>query len=360
MSGGDSYRAFASRVVTWQRKHGRRDLPWQQTRDPYRIWLSEIMLQQTQVATVLRYYERFIAAFPDASALAAAPVSRVLELWSGLGYYRRAHHLHAAARQVAERFDARFPVDSASLITLPGIGRSTAAAIAAFASDERGAILDGNVKRVLARHRGIEGWPGEPGVEALLWRAAEASLPPRGDIAAYTQGMMDLGATICTRSRAHCERCPVADDCIAQREARVHELPASRPRKPLPRREVVVLLIEHDGQVLLERRPPTGVWPGLLGLPELPVDADIAAAVTMRFGMPPAAIQRLPHRTHVFTHFMLEMRPARAVLDALPPLSGQPSLVWLPPARASQSGVPAPLRRLLAELDVMTSAAVML
>ena len=305
---------FAARVVAWQRVHGRRDLPWQQTRDAYRIWLSEIMLQQTQVATVLRYYPPFVAEFPDVAALAAAPLSRVLELWSGLGYYRRAHHLHAAACRVVERFGARFPAHASDLATLPGIGRSTAAAIAAFASRERGAILDGNVKRVIARHRAIEGWPGEPRVEALLWREAEALLPDGDDIDAYTQGMMDLGATICTRSRPVCERCPVAGDCLARREARTHELPAPRPRKALPRRKVVMLLIVRDGHVLLERRPVTGVWPGLLGLPELPVDADVSAAVTARFGIPPIAIQRLSHRTHAFTHFILEMRPARVVL----------------------------------------------
>jgi A/G-specific adenine glycosylase len=347
MCGWQALPVFASRVVEWQREHGRRDLPWQQTRDAYRIWLSEIMLQQTQVATVLRYYPRFVDAFPDVTSLAAAPLARVLELWSGLGYYRRAHHMHAAARDVVERFDGRFPVDSASLITLPGVGRSTAAAIAAFASRERGAILDGNVRRVLARHRGIDGRPGEPRVEALLWREADALLPDHEDIGAYTQGMMDLGATICSRSHPQCERCPVAGDCIARSDGRVHELPAPRPRKSLPRREVVVLLIERDGHVLLERRPATGVWPGLLGLPELPVGADVSAAITARFGVPPASIERLPHLTHVFTHFALEMRPSRIVMDAWPPHLSHPSLEWLPPHRVAGAAVPAPVRRLL-------------
>src|SRR5512143_2699547 len=196
---------FAKRLVNWQRVHGRRDLPWQGTRDAYRIWLSEIMLQQTQVATVLPYYARFLAEFPGAVALARAPLARVLELWSGLGYYRRAHHLHAAARAVVADHGGRFPGDAATLATLPGIGRSTAAAIAAFASGERGAILDGNVKRVLARHRGVDGWAGTPAVEAKLWRIAESLLPAGGrDIAAYTQALMDLGATLCTRSRPRC------------------------------------------------------------------------------------------------------------------------------------------------------------
>src|SRR4029078_11336010 len=195
----------AARVSEWQRVHGRHDLPWQQDRDPYRIWLSEIMLQQTQVATVLPYYARFVAAFPTVASLAAAPLDHVLAIWSGLGYYRRAHHLHAAANAVVRDQGGVFPRDAATLAALPGIGRSTAAAIAAFASDERGAILDGNVKRVLARHRGVDGWPGEPRVQAALWQIADALVPPNAsDIRAYTQGLMDIGATICTRTRQQC------------------------------------------------------------------------------------------------------------------------------------------------------------
>ncbi len=191
---------FAARLVAWQRKHGRHGLPWQGTRDPYRIWLSEVMLQQTQVATVIPYFERFVAAFPDVRALAAAPIERVLEHWSGLGYYRRAHHLHAAAKAVAGQWGGVFPGDASTLATLPGIGRSTAAAIAVFATGARAAILEGNVKRVLARHRGIAGAPGTPAVEAALWGAAEALLPAR-DIETYTQALMDMGATVCTRTK---------------------------------------------------------------------------------------------------------------------------------------------------------------
>lgn len=338
---------FASRVVAWQREYGRRDLPWQQTRDAYRIWLSEIMLQQTQVATVLRYYERFVDAFPDVTSLARAPLARVLELWSGLGYYRRAHHLHAAAREVVERLDARFPADASMLSTLPGIGRSTAAAIAAFASNERGAILDGNVKRVLARHRAIAGWPGAPRVEALLWREAATLLPEHAEIAAYTQGLMDLGATICTRSKPRCGLCPVAGDCIARREARVAELPASRPKKLLPRREVVVLLIEQADRVLLERRPPTGVWPGLLGLPEMPIDGDVASFVATRYGLSPQTIEHLSPMTHAFTHFVLAMRPARVAVGVGPFATATPGMEWIPREIAARAAIPSPVRRLL-------------
>jgi A/G-specific adenine glycosylase len=253
---------FAARLVAWQRIHGRHDLPWQGTRDAYRIWLSEVMLQQTQVATVLPYYERFIASFPDVRALAAAPVERVLEHWSGLGYYRRAHHLHAAAKGVVAQLAGGFPCDTKALATLPGVGRSTAAAIAVFASGARAAILDGNVKRVLARHRGVAGFPGAADVEANLWRAAESLLPAR-DIEIYTQALMDLGATVCTRTKPNCGACPVARDCVALTQDRVGELPSPRPRKVLPQRAVRVLLIERGGEILFERRPPLGIWGGL-------------------------------------------------------------------------------------------------
>ncbi|HSQ82041.1 MAG TPA: A/G-specific adenine glycosylase [Casimicrobiaceae bacterium] len=339
---------FAKRLVNWQRVHGRRDLPWQGTRDAYRIWLSEIMLQQTQVATVLPYYARFLAEFPGAVALARAPLARVLELWSGLGYYRRAHHLHAAARAVVADHGGRFPGDAATLATLPGIGRSTAAAIAAFASGERGAILDGNVKRVLARHRGVDGWAGTPAVEAKLWRIAESLLPAGGrDIAAYTQALMDLGATLCTRARPRCEACPVAGDCIALREQRVDVLPSPRPRKPLPRREVRVLLLEFDGKLLLEQRPPLGIWAGLWSLPEVAVDDDVPARVVARFRAVPGPVEALPAIDHGFTHFRLTMHPLRVPLRDWPPGAQSPGVQWLTREAAMAAALPAPIRKLL-------------
>ena len=233
------------------------------------------MLQQTQVATVIPYYERFVATFPDVRALAAAPLDRVLAHWSGLGYYRRAHHLHAAARAIVERHGGVFPCDAQTIATLPGIGRSTAAAIAAFAFGERGAILDGNVRRLLARHRGVAGYPGDAPVEQELWRQGEALLPDRS-IEAYTQALMDLGATVCMRRAPRCPECPVAADCIARREGKVAELPAPRPRKILPQRAVRVLLIERAGTILFEKRPATGIWAGLWSLPEIAVDDDAA------------------------------------------------------------------------------------
>jgi A/G-specific adenine glycosylase len=364
--------SFAARVLAWQRTHGRHDLPWQASRDAYRIWLSEIMLQQTQVATVLPYFARFVAEFPTVGALAVAPLSRVLALWSGLGYYRRAHHLHAAARIVVERHGGRFPSDAATLAALPGVGRSTAAAIAAFASGERGAILDGNVKRVLARHRGVDGWPGKPQVMSQLWRRADALLPSAADcardrlaMADYTQGMMDLGATICTRTRPRCDACPVRDDCVAHRESRVDALPSPRPRRTLPQRAVILLLLERDDMILFERRPAVGIWGGLWSLPEVRFDGDgnvdidslVGADIRARFGIENGMCERLAPLTHAFTHFALTMHPVRVVLDA--PLHAMQSgaLEWLTLDAALDVALPAPIRRLIRSLETRAAAA---
>lgn len=389
---------FASRIVVWQRGHGRRDLPWQGTRDPYRIWLSEIMLQQTQVATVLPYYLRFLAAFPDVAALARASIDDVLAHWSGLGYYRRAHHLHAAARTVMEAHGAVFPRDAATLETLPGVGRSTAAAIAAFSSGARVAILDGNVKRVLARHAGVEGWPGAPKVGAVLWGVAQARLPrarclPRDtglsretclrggtpsrdamsrdaglavdtvpdekrethddDIEAYTQGMMDLGATVCTRTQPRCGACPVADDCVARLEARTDSLPSPRPARTLPHRDVRVLLIQRGDQVLFERRPAQGIWGGLWSLPECALDHDACAEVLVRFGIVADDVNALPTLEHGFTHFTLTMHPLRLTATQAPKhVAGHDDLAWLSNDAAEATGLPAPIRRLVRSLDL--------
>ena len=338
-------RGFAARVVAWQRAHGRHDLPWQRTRDAYRVWLSEVMLQQTQVATVVPYYERFVAAFPDVRALAAADPDRVLALWSGLGYYSRARHLHEAARRVVGDHLGVFPADAATLATLPGIGASTAAAIAAFASGERGAILDGNVKRVLARHRGVGGDPGAPAVEARLWAIARR-LVPREHVEAYTQGMMDLGATLCARTKPRCGECPVARDCVARREGRTAELPGRRTRRALPRREVQLLWIERAGEVLLERRPSTGVWGRLWSLPEADAGADPVAALVERHGVRARLVERLAPVEHAFTHYALTMHPVRLVATRM---RGEAPADCRWAARAELAGLalPAPIRSLL-------------
>ncbi|MEW6119768.1 MAG: A/G-specific adenine glycosylase [Pseudomonadota bacterium] len=340
-------KSFAARIVDWQRRHGRHTLPWQGTHDPYRVWLSEIMLQQTQVAAVIPYFERFVERFPDLAALAAAPEDEVLALWSGLGYYSRARNLHAAARKIAEEHAGRFPDTPETIATLPGIGRSTAAAIAALAFSRRSAILDGNVKRVLARHAGIAGWPGDKQVEATLWRQAEALLPAR-DIAAYTQGMMDLGAMLCTRNRPGCTVCPVREDCLARAQNRTAELPAPRPRKVLPEREIQMLVLLDRGELLLEKRPPRGIWGGLWSLPELAVETDCARHCHARFGLTIRSQASLPPLTHGFTHFRLRIRPVRA--DLVPRAATLPGHVWLPPADALDAALPAPVRRLIASI----------
>ncbi len=339
---------FAQRVVAWHAKCGRRDLPWQGTRDAYRVWLSEIMLQQTQVATVVRYYARFLQRFPDVASLAAAPLAEVMRLWAGLGYYSRARNLHACARRVVSEHGGEFPRDALALAKLPGIGRSTAAAIAAFCFGARAAILDGNVKRVLARHFAVDGFPGASAVERRLWNLAEELLPQRRAMRAYTQGLMDLGATVCTRARPRCEACPVASTCLAFRTGRVAELPAPRPRKPVPTRRVHTLIAVHGDAVLVERRAPTGVWGGLLALPQFDSAAALHAAVrTLADG---ARARRLPARRHAFTHFTLAFTPHVVRVARLAPRAGEPGAEWLPLAQIETAALPTPIRALLRDV----------
>ena len=310
------------------------------------------MLQQTQVATVMPYYQRFLDVFPDVASLAAAPIDAVLRLWSGLGYYRRAHLLHRAARQVVDRHGGAFPRDAATLATLPGIGRSTAAAIAAFAFGERGAILDGNVKRVLARHQGVAGYAGDPAVERALWARAEELLPP-ARIEPYTQALMDLGATVCLRSTPVCARCPVADDCVARLQDRIDELPRARPRKPLPQRELAVLLIGRGDEILLERRPPTGIWAGLWSLPEVSCGTDVAAYCRDRFGADVVSGAALAPIEHAFTHFRLRLTPLPCSVERWPARleeSSRDACLWLPLPDATGAALPAPIKKLLREL----------
>jgi A/G-specific adenine glycosylase len=341
-------KSFAARLVAWHDRAGRKDLPWQNTRDPYRIWLSEIMLQQTQVATVIPYYQRFLKTFPDVQSLASAPIERVLEHWSGLGYYRRAHLLHSAARIVVSRHCGVFPRDAGLLAKLPGIGRSTAAAIAAFAYGTRGAILDGNVKRVLARHAGIGGYPGSAAVEAALWSEAEACLP-QGGIESYTQAMMDLGATLCSRTKPLCALCPVADDCVARIADRVGDFPPPRPKKTLPHRAIAVLLIEHQREVFLERRPDTGIWGGLWSLPEIAVGEDARAVCRTRFDAELDSATTLPDIEHGFTHFTLTITPRLCVVKRWSVRAEEPGCLWLPLQDVTGAALPAPIKRLLRE-----------
>jgi len=350
-------RHFSDAVIRWQKRHGRHALPWQRTRDAYRIWLSEIMLQQTQVATVIPYYARFLERFPDVAALAAAPTEEVMALWSGLGYYTRARNLHRCAQQVMAEHGGRFPQAVDVLANLPGIGRSTAAAIAAFAYGTRAAILDGNVKRVFCRAFGIEGFPGTASVEKQLWERAIALLP-ESDIERYTQGLMDLGATLCTRSRPDCKACPLQSRCVAYASGRTAELPERKPKKAVPEKSTVMLVVEHRGAVLLEQRPPSGIWGGLLSLPELDrllpaAPAKISSKLLLRalaeFGEVKSFAALAPF-VHAFTHYKLTVNPVRVNLSRRVMLAAPSSYQWVPKKKLSSSGLPAPVRKLLEAL----------
>lgn len=340
---------FAAKLIAWQKRHGRHDLPWQGTRDPYPIWVSEIMLQQTQVATVIQYYRRFLARFPGVESLAQAPLDDVLTLWSGLGYYSRARNLHRAAQIVREVHGGKFPSRFDDVVALPGIGRSTAAAICVFAFGERRAILDGNVKRVLTRYFGVRGYPGDKRVEDVLWRKAE-SLLPKKRAAAYVQGLMDLGAGVCTRRQPRCASCPLAADCVARGKGLTARLPAPRPKKVLPHRQTVMLVLQHAGEVLLERRPAVGVWGGLWCFPEAAPGEDLGKICARRFGASVGAAQALPVFEHGFTHFQLSIRPQRLRVARLAPHAAEPGHIWVSVEDAKAAAVPTPVRRILASL----------
>lgn len=311
---------FATRLITWQKKYGRHQLPWQQTRNAYHIWLSEIMLQQTQVNTVIDYYQRFLEKFPTVEKLAHASLDEVMSMWAGLGYYSRARNLHRCAQEVVMHHSGVFPRDPQQLIKLPGIGKSTAAAISAFAYGAHAAILDGNVKRVFTRIFGISGHPSNKVIEQQLWHLAETLLPAR-DIEAYTQGLMDFGATLCKRTQPLCLKqaslCPFSECCIAYQENRISELPTPKPKKTLPLRHAVVLIVKHQSQILLERRPPTGIWGGLWCLPQIDLsDAipwpntldDTWLGTAQKIGQI-ISYRMLPEHLHTFTHFRLRLLP---------------------------------------------------
>ncbi|MFC1588877.1 A/G-specific adenine glycosylase [Pseudomonadota bacterium] len=303
--------AFAEQVLDWFDQHGRHDLPWQQNRSLYRVWLAEVMLQQTQVATVIPYYQNFLAKFPELADLAKAPQDEVLKLWAGLGYYTRARNLHKAAVAVDQQHQGRFPEQFEQVLALPGIGRSTAGAILAQVLGQRYAILDGNVKRVLSRYFEIEGWYGKKAVESKLWENAEICTPHHR-LADYTQAMMDLGATICTRSSPNCEQCPLSGECMALKHQRVSELPTRKPKKQLPVKTVRMLLLTNgNGEILLEKRPPTGIWGGLWSLPELALEDDIAQQCGQRWDYHIENAEDQAGFRHTFSHYHLDITPCR-------------------------------------------------
>lgn len=327
-------KAFHHRVLDWFDQHGRKTLPWQLERTPYRVWISEIMLQQTQVATVIPYFNAFMQRFPDVIALADAPQDEVLHHWSGLGYYARARNLHHAARMIRDDHAGEFPGTFDAVAALPGIGRSTAGAILSLSLGQRHAILDGNVKRVLARHAAVEGWPGRTAVARQLWEIAE-TLTPDERVADYNQAMMDLGALLCTRSSPRCDACPVSADCRASIDGRQADFPGRKPKRGLPERYAHWLVVRDGNNVLLEKRPPSGIWGGLWCFPEAGED-----------GVPDDA-ERLDPLTHTFSHFRLHIQPV--VIPATPSVAERET-VWYNTAQPQNLGLAAPVRKLLDRL----------
>ena len=338
---------FQRRLLAWFDQYGRHELPWQSPRTAYRVWVSEIMLQQTQVATVIDYFERFMARFPTLQALADAPQDEVLHLWTGLGYYARARNLHKAAQQVAADHNAQLPVDSLeALMALPGIGRSTAGAIIAQSTGKRAVILDGNVKRSLTRLHAVSGWPGKPAVERKLWALAEVYTPEER-VADYTQAMMDFGATLCKRNQPACLQCPFNDVCLAFAEGNVQGYPQSKPKKSLPTRQTLMLILEDaKGRIWLEQRPPSGLWGGLWSLPQF----DTQQALNDWLANNAATIQRqsaYPTFIHTFSHFKLEITPQPVTCEGLNGV--REDGLWYDLADPPALGLAAPVKKLLAQ-----------
>ena len=345
--------ALPDLLLPWFDQHGRHDLPWQHPRTPYRVWLSEVMLQQTQVATVIPYFLRFVERFPDLAALAQAPADELMAHWAGLGYYARARNLQAAARACVAQHDGQLPRDLEALIALPGIGRSTAAAILSQAWGDRHAILDGNVKRVLTRVFGIEGHPGLPAVERPLWAIAEVQLAavPDGRMADWTQAQMDFGATLCTRARPACALCPLQGQCVALRDGRVAELPTRKATKALPEREAHALLAEDgNGRFALLRRPEKGIWAGLWTLPQAETLAGLSRWTADALGADLESADTLPTIVHTFSHYRLHLHLHRLRVRTAKAGVGEPAPGWYDHASLATLGLPAPIRSLFDRL----------
>jgi len=335
--------SFAELLITWQKSHGRHHLPWQASNDPYAIWLSEIMLQQTQVNTVIPYYRRFMQRFPSINILAQSQLDAVLAAWSGLGYYSRARNLHRAACKIMMDCQGMFPQSREQIQQLPGIGRSTAAAIAVFAFNQREAILDGNAKRVFARYFGISGYPGDTETLKALWKLAEKALPENSqysDIQAYTQGLMDLGAMVCLRRKPLCGQCPVQSTCIAYKEDRVAQLPAAKPGKPLPEKQTIFLIYTLQHKIMLEKRPNNGIWGGLWCFPERSDNESRLVIVKTEKCID------LPPLMHTFTHYRLWINPQLIEIDHNP-LQIESPVIWIEPDKALELAIPAPVRKLI-------------
>ena len=360
--------AFANAIIAWQKLHGRHDLPWQtklnQAADPYAIWVSEIMLQQTQVAAVIGYYGNFMHRFPTIAALANATQEEVLQSWSGLGYYSRARNLHAVAQKIAHDFAGIFPANFDDILSLPGIGRSTAAAISTFALNAPQPILDGNVKRVFARHFNIAGYTGIPKVAQQLWQIAERENPQglnqiglnqagfnlSGSAIAYTQGLMDLGATLCTRTKPKCPACPINASCAAFQLDLVKTLPTPKPRKTLPEKSTTMLVIINQNEVLLEKRPQTGIWGGLWSLPEIGMHEIASEVAQSRLGLEVETEEPLALINHAFTHFKLAITPQPLLVIKQTLQAQAPNMIWLPINDAISAAIPTPVRKILSML----------
>lgn len=341
---------FQQAVLKWFDRHGRKDLPWQQDKTPYKVWVSEIMLQQTQVATVIPYFEKFMQRFPTLLELADASSDEVMHYWSGLGYYARARNLHKAAQQIRDDYGGKFPQHFDEVVALPGIGRSTAGAILSLASSEPHAILDGNVKRVLARVFAVDGWPGNTRVADALWQKAE-HYTPRKRVADYNQAMMDLGAGVCTRSRPLCAVCPLQSSCVAHQAGTQANYPGKKPGKTIPIKQTkMLMLVNHKHEVLLERRPPTGIWGGLLGFPELTAQQSPRSWCKQTLGLKATHQIEWPVTRHTFSHFHLDITPVLLQVDNLNDrVMEAERWVWYK-GESTTGGLAAPVKRLLSEL----------
>ena len=365
-------RSVSHRALNWYHQHGRKHLPWQQGVTPYRVWLSEVMLQQTQVDTVISYFERFTSHYPTVEKLAQAPIDHVLHLWAGLGYYARARNLHKAAHVVTESYGGQFPDTVEALEKLPGIGRSTAGAIVSLAFNKRAAILDGNVKRVLARHYAVDGWPGQRAVADQLWDIAEV-LTPKAENQAYTQVMMDLGATVCTRSKPRCNACPLSCSCKAYEQGNWADYPGKKPKKVLPVKAVFLVLFQHDNTILLEERPDKGIWGGLWSLPECQ-SIEALPALLKTYCPTYKAIEEPVIQAvfrHTFSHYHLDITPVilhvsaraskakssqkaqeQAAHYVVKQGDDDPAAIqWYNPAKPASIGLPAPIKKLLNKLN---------
>ncbi|MCG9696012.1 A/G-specific adenine glycosylase [Shewanella sp. Isolate11] len=343
-------RQFHQRIVTWYGEHGRKHLPWQQDKTPYKVWVSEIMLQQTQVATVIPYFEAFMQRFPSINELAAASQDEVLHHWTGLGYYARARNLHKSAQIIANEYHGVFPTQFEQVLALPGIGRSTAGAVLSLSLGQHHAILDGNVKRVLARHGAIEGWPGKKQVETQLWHLAE-NLSPEQQIAHYNQAMMDIGSSICTRAKPKCEICPAAIDCKAQLMGRQSEFPGKKPKKTIPEKQAFMLVIKDDDKVLMAKRPPAGIWGGLWCFPQFSTRGELEQYLSLH-KLTLTSEEPLTGFRHTFSHFHLDIT---AFTTTLNPSNAQlimedDASLWYNLANPPKVGLAAATERILISL----------